>query len=242
MVSAILITRNEQDSILASLNSVGFCDEWIVVDDHSTDNTKNIAKKFGAQVYTRSLDGDYSTQRNWAASKAKGEWLFFIDADEIVDDNLSENIKKATKSGSFLAYKVSRHDVFLGKKLNHGDGCQKIVRLVKKGQGEFVGKVHEVLKVDGDTGVLEGQLIHHSHLSISEFLEKVTKYSQIHVGSTKLPIIESRFNFVILPPIKFFYSYILKLGFLDGVGGFVYSMTMSLHSFLSWSNNYLTKK
>ncbi len=242
MVSAILITRNEQDSILDSLNSVSFCDEWIVVDDHSTDNTKKIAKQFGARVYTRSLNGDYASQRNWAASKAKGEWLFFIDADEIADDTLSKSIKKVAESAVFVAYNVHRHDVFLGKKLNYGDGCQKITRLYKKGHGKFVGKVHEVLEVSGEVGELEGQLIHYSHPTVSEFVEKVKNYSQLHVGSTNLPIMGSRFNFVILPPTKFFYSYILKLGFLDGVVGFVYSTMMSLHSFLSWSNKYLTKK
>src|SRR5580700_7437410 len=88
MISAIILTKNEEKNIEACLESISWCDEKIVIDDHSTDKTVELAKKKGAKVFTRSLYNNFSDQRNYGLQKAKEDWIFFIDADERVSSAL----------------------------------------------------------------------------------------------------------------------------------------------------------
>src|SRR6266404_4468552 len=96
MISAIILTKNEEENIAACLESLSWCDESIVIDDHSTDKTVDIAKKKGAQVFTRTMNNDFSDQRNYGLEKAQGDWILFIDADERVSSPLWYEIMQHT--------------------------------------------------------------------------------------------------------------------------------------------------
>src|ERR1700722_13133913 len=96
MISAVILTKNEEKNIGACLDSTSWCDEKIVIDDHSTDKTVEIAKKRGATVISHSMQNDFSGQRNFGLEKAKGDWVFFIDADERVSSALWYEIMQHT--------------------------------------------------------------------------------------------------------------------------------------------------
>ena len=108
-ISAVIIARNEEEMIRGVLESVKFCDEIIVIDNDSTDNTHQIAKDRGAKVFKTEVS-DFSKLRNLGMSKASLDWLFFIDSDERVSDELREGIKSivSSKNPPFRVYKVSR--------------------------------------------------------------------------------------------------------------------------------------
>lgn len=103
-LSAIVLTRNEERNIAECLSSVSFAEEVLVVDSGSTDGTVVLAQEHGARVITRAFT-DFASQRNFAMSEAKGDWVLFIDADERVRPELAEEIKAVLSVGG----KASRH-------------------------------------------------------------------------------------------------------------------------------------
>ena len=119
-VSIILIAKNEEHNLEDCLNSCSFASEIILVDDNSEDKTVEIAKKFGARVFTRALNGDWGSQQTFAIQQATMPWLFLIDADERCSDALCEEIKKAVDSGDKYAYLIRRENRFHHNKATHG--------------------------------------------------------------------------------------------------------------------------
>ncbi len=95
MISAIVLTHNNDSSILPCLESLSWCDELIVVDDNSTDQTQPLVKNFGATLFLRSLNDNFADQRNFALAKATHEWVLYVDSDEIVTKNLAKEIMEA---------------------------------------------------------------------------------------------------------------------------------------------------
>ena len=97
-LSAVIITKNEEGNIKRCIKGVSFCDEIIVIDDNSSDETTKIAKNLGAEVYQRSMGDSFSKQRNYALSKAGGKWILFVDADEVVSEGLRAEIIQAVNN------------------------------------------------------------------------------------------------------------------------------------------------
>ena len=111
-VSIVLIARNEEHNLKECLESCAFAEEIIVVDDNSEDKTVEIAKTFGAKVYTRALAGDWGAQQTFAISKATKSWIFLIDADERCSLSLAEEIIATVERGEKYAYFVHRENRF----------------------------------------------------------------------------------------------------------------------------------
>src|SRR5579864_8911198 len=96
MISVVILTKNEEKNIAECLDSLAWCDEKIVIDDHSVDKTVDIAKKKSAKVFSRTMHNDFAEQRNYGLEKAKGDWILFIDADERVSSALWYEIMQRT--------------------------------------------------------------------------------------------------------------------------------------------------
>lgn len=235
MISAVVITRNEQDSITYCLKSLEFCDEIILVDDFSTDKTLKLARKFTKKIFRRKLNGSFSEQKNFGMRKAKHKWILFIDSDEIITKKLASEILKVTNNNQYQGYYIKRIDYFYGQKLTWGEFLnKKFIRLVKKGSGKWERDVHEYFNITGKTQVLKNPLKHYSHSSIEEINQKIDFYSTLNANylySNKEK--GSIFDICVYPTIKFIQNYILKLGLLDGFYGLLFSLFMSWHSFLS---------
>lgn len=234
-ITAILLAKNEEQSIGRAIESVSFCDEVLVIDDESTDSTVSKSKASGATVLTHALQGDFSKQRNWAMTRATNDWILFIDADEIVSEELKEELIKNTFSQS--SYYIPRRDFFWNTELKHGEisnaRTKGIVRCMKKGSGTWEGMVHEVYIPIESPGKLNGFLNHYSHKTLSSFILDINKYSSLRAHELKKKGKKvSNLELIFFPFGKFVYTYFLLGGFLDGATGFVYSFVMSFHSFL----------
>lgn len=241
MISAVVITKNEEKILSSCLSKLTFCSEIIVVDDYSTDKTVQIAKKYTRKVYKRKLNNDFSKQRNFALSKAKNKWVLFVDSDERIDKKLADEIKKAVKNDSFDGYFIKRTDYFLGKEMKWGEFLnKKFVRLGKKKEGVWKRAVHEYWDIKGKKAVFDTPIKHYPHASLSELVKKSDEYSTInaqYLYDTNEAV--TLFEVFLYPSIKFVHNYILKLGFLDGFYGLVFNIFMSFQSFLSRLKLYM---
>lgn len=237
-LSAVILTKNEENHIATAIESVKFCEEILVFDDHSTDKTVEIAKELGAILIPYPIAADFSAARNEGMKSAKNHWILFLDTDEEITPQLQASIEKVLRTApAFCAYWLRRQEVFWRTILRHGEVrtayAKGIIRLVKKDGGAWQGKVHEVFVPSGKTKTLKGYITHISHQNIAEFLAHINQYSTLRARE----LVSQGKHFSLLqlllyPPIKFFYTYFGKLGFLDGPAGFVYSFLMAFHSFL----------
>jgi len=236
MISAIILTKNEENNIKECLKSVSWCDEILVIDDNSTDKTADFAKKAGAKVITRQLQHDFSAQRNFGLEKAKGDWVLFVDADERITPALWYEIMAITNDpvGIYSGFFLKRKDVIWKKELNYGEtGKITLLRLARKDAGIWKGKVHEQWQIKGKTLTLKNPLMHFPHQTIKEFLSEINYYSDLRARELYKKKVKSYWWSIILyPKAKFFVNYIIKAGFLDGLPGLVFALMMSLHSFL----------
>lgn len=236
MITAVVLTKNEEKNIKNCLESIKWVDKIIVLDDNSTDNTLEIVKKYNAIVYKRDLKKDFAAQRNFAISKVDKDWTLFVDADERIPEELKNEIIGKLNFNSLVdGYKIKRTDVMWGKKIKYGEqGNIKLLRLFKKEKGKCFGKVHEEIKVKGKVESLNNAMLHYPHQTIKEFLSELNLYSTIR--STELYDKGVKTNWFLLlcfTKAKFFKNYIFLLGFLDGIRGFILAILMSMHSFLT---------
>ncbi|MGB9911134.1 MAG: glycosyltransferase family 2 protein [Microgenomates group bacterium] len=264
MISAIVLTKNEEKNILGCLKSLSWCDEIIIIDDFSEDKTiknvrmfecsrknvqmfkySNVQKgKLKVKIYKRGLEGNFAKQRNFGLKKAKGEWVLFIDADEKVSPELKKEIKEAIKKDKYNGFYFKRWDFFGGRWLKHGEiGEVRLLRLAKKTAGQWKRPVHEVWEVKGKIGEFKNPLWHYPHSTINEFVKKIDFYSTLHAKALKEEGKKASLKKIIFYPLgKFLKNYFFKFGFLDGTPGLIVSLMMSFHSFLAQAKLYFLEK
>lgn len=254
MISVVVLTHNDEMIISRCFEGIRWCDEVIVIDDHSKDGTVAVAKKFGAKVFTRSLHDDFSGQRNFGLSKAKNDWVLFVDSDEVVSEKLKKEIQEKMDSRvpfqgkrgddpsslklqgerEQVGYSIKRKDYWGGRWLTHGETAHvRLLRLARKNAGTWEQPVHEVWRVEGAVGNLGAPLLHYPHQNVAQFLEEINRYSgvyarHLHSRGVNEPI----WQIVAKPASKFFVNYVWRLGFLDGTAGMAHALMMSFHSFL----------
>ena len=242
MISAVVLTHNSAATIAATLKSLAFADELLVIDDHSTDDTASIAKSYKAKVMIHTLGDDFATQRNLGLQLAQHAWVLFVDSDELVSEPLAKELIQASRVPSDIqGYMIKREDMIWGKVLHHGETENvRLLRFAKKDAGEWVRPVHEVWQIKGLIGNFTSPLLHTPHPSVGEFLASVSRYSTINAQylykqKTKIPL----WHIVAYPVAKFFVNYVWRLGFLDGTQGMVVALMMSFHSYLVRSKLWL---
>jgi len=216
-LSVIIPTFNEESYIEDAIKSVSFADEIIVVDSHSTDNTKHIAISLGCKVIERKFD-NFSAQKNFALQYANGDWILFIDADERVTEKLKFEIQEVLQNPKYNGYKLKFPHFYMNRFLYHK--VDKVVRLVQNKDLKFTGDVHEKLHVPGRVGILENFMIHYTYKGLFSHLQKKDSYAwfqanELYKKNKKVTILHLIFK----PMYRFFHAYIIKRGFLDGVPG-----------------------
>jgi glycosyltransferase involved in cell wall biosynthesis len=236
MISAVVLTKNNEKVVLKCLNSILWCKEIIVVDDYSQDQTKILAKKTGAKVFLRHLNKDFSSQRNFGLLKAKHQWILFIDSDEQVPKKLADEIieKIKNKDNRISGYFLKRQDKFLGRWLKFGETNKvKLLRLGQKKAGKWLGKVHETWEIKGKTKNLKYKILHQRNISISDFLKRINTYSSLRAQMLFDQGVKFKFwQLLIFPQAKFIKNYFFCFGFRDGIPGLAMAIFMSFHSFL----------
>ena len=245
-LSAVILTKNEENNIRNCLESLNFCDEILVIDDNSTDKTAEIARKLGVKVFSHPLNNDFAQQRNYGLKKATNDWVLFIDADEEVPEALASEINnlKFTINNGYLGFYIRRKDFWQGKEINYGEtGSIKLLRLAKKDAGEWVRPVHEIWNIKTRFGTLQNPILHYPHPSLKEFITEINQYSTLHAKANyKEGKKSSLLKIIFWPKGKFIYNWIFRLGFLDGTAGFMIALMMSFHSFLAWGKLWILQR
>jgi GT2 family glycosyltransferase len=232
-ITAIIPTYNEESNIKRALDSVGFADEIIVIDSFSTDDTVSIVKKTSATLLQREFD-NFSNQKNFAISKASNDWIFLLDADEIAPKELQDEVLKiASSKESFSAYYIYRNYFFKKTRIRFsGWRRDKVIRLFKKDECRYEGKVHEQIETKGKIGFLSNKINHFSYHSYNRYKSKLKKYGRLQAEELMIQgKIITPYHLILKPFIRFFIQFIIQFGFLDGYRGFVISW---LHAFGVW--------
>ncbi len=240
-ISGLIITFNEEKNIREILDGFSICDEIIVVDSFSSDQTIAIAKQNpNVKIIQHSFE-DFTKQRNIALDAAANDWVLFLDGDERITPELrQEIISELNKPEKKDAYYFYRKFYFAGKPI-HFSGTQtdKNFRLFRKSKCRYIAekKVHETLQVNGTVGVFNNKL---QHFSVSDY--ESYRRKMIHYGQLKgQELFEKGKHFSVITQylksaFKFFKTYVLRLGFLDGKEGFQLSVLQTLSVFETYQS------
>ncbi|MEW6686521.1 MAG: glycosyltransferase family 2 protein [Candidatus Edwardsbacteria bacterium] len=236
-LSCLVITFNEEKNIVLCLESLAWADEIVVVDAFSEDETFELAKKFTPKVFKRKWEG-YTEAKKFALTQTTGDWILWIDADERVTPVLSNEIKKAIKDNSFDAYEMPRQAFFLGKWIKHcGWYPGYVIRLFKKDKARFTDSlVHEGVIISGKVDRLKEPLLHYAYDNLSQYFTKFNHYTTLAAEDYFRH--HKRWHFYQLlfnPPAFFLRSYILKLGFLDGMHGLILCFLSAFSVFIKYA-------
>jgi len=237
LVSAVVITKNEERKIARCLEALRWADEIVIVDNESTDATREIARSYTDKIFVRKME-DFSSQKNFAVSKTSGEWILSVDADETVSPELRDSLLAAVRNPTpYDAFTVRRRNYVFGKNLRFGgQGIERLIRLFRSGRALFEQPVHEKLIVRGPVGELSGELRHDSLASLREYREKLERYTDFEARWLFRRRVRSSWGRRwIAPVLRFIYFYFFRLGFLDGSTGFRYHFLSSVYYHLKYS-------
>ena len=247
-ITVVVPTLDEELHIRRALEAASPLGPCVVVDSGSTDGTELIAAELGARVLTHAWQG-HAAQKNWALAQVDTEWVFFLDADEIVSSALAAEIKSVVANAVADGYFVPRRSLFLGKPLLHaGWYPDHQLRLFRAGRGRFEDRlVHEHVVVDGTTGFLTNDLVHDNIKGIDHLVAKHRVYAALEAqemvrhetgsasterkGSLRGSWPERRrwlktnvwYRLPGRPAVRFAWLYGVKRGFLDGRRGYEYA-------------------
>lgn len=235
-ISVVISAWNEEQNIERCLKSLSWVDEIIVIDNQSSDSTAQIAKKYTTKVTKRTNNSMLNVNKNFGFTKAKGDWILSLDADEMVTEELAHEIRQAIENKMVNGFWLPRKNIIFGKWIQHGLWWpDKQLRLFRKGKGVFPERhVHEYLQVDGPVGELKTPYIHYNYQTISQFLRKMdTLYTESEVER----LVNTQYQIFWYDAIRFPISDFLKIFFAqkaykDGLHGLVLSLLQSFYSFI----------
>jgi glycosyltransferase involved in cell wall biosynthesis len=230
-IAAIIIAKNEAEMIAGCLQTLLWCDEVIVINNNSSDETVAIAHKLGAKVYT--LSGTFAELRNSGLEHAKADWVLYVDADERLTPELATEIQNVVTSNGYVAYAVSRKNILYGQHQSHGGWSDDwVVRLFKRqAVSRWAGEVHEHAVVKGDTSRLANQLIHLTHRNFIDGLKKSVEWTPIEARlllEAKAPKV-TFLTLVRKPLMEFWRRAVLSGGYKDGLPGLIEALVQSVN-------------
>jgi glycosyltransferase involved in cell wall biosynthesis len=238
-LSVVTIALNEERNIAECLASVRWADELIVVDSGSTDRTVAIAQQFTSRVLVVEWKG-YGATKNYALDQAQGDWVLWLDADERVTPQLADEIRGVIAQGDaeVSGYTVARRAYFLGRWIRHsGWYPSRVTRLFRRMRGRFSeARVHEQLTVKGRVNDLRNDLLHHTDPDLQHYFAKFNRYTSL--AAEDMAEAGRRFSIadlLVRPAFLFVKMYVLRLGFLDGIHGFVLSVVSSAYVFVKYA-------
>lgn len=234
-LSVVISAFNEEKMIADCLESVKFADEIILVNSSSTDNTQKIASKYTKKIYTRENNLMLNINKNYGFTKAEGNWILSLDADERITPELEEEIKKVlTNSNSINGYWIPRKNIIFGKWIQHSLWYPDYqLRLFKRGFGKFPEKhVHEMVSLEGDTEKLKSPMVHYNYSSISQYLSKMDSIyteseAENYLNSGKKITWVDALRFPVNDFLKTFFA---QKGYKDGLHGLVLSILQAFYS------------
>jgi len=247
-LSVAIITLNEAGNLARTLDSVRFADEIVIVDSGSTDGTVEIAKSFGAKVFSEAWKG-FALQKNSAIDKCMGTWVLSLDADEELTNELQTEISHMLEADAQNApqvdgYRLRLRHVFLGRWMRHGGyypdmKLRLFRRVTSSGTAQFTDRlVHESVAVAGRVETMKEDFLHHGYPNLEIYLEHMNRYSTLgaRIVAAKGKISRSWlafcWNVALVPLLTFLWNYLFRLGFLDGREGLLLHLYHS--AYISW--------
>ena len=258
-ISVLVLTKNEQQDLPGCLESVSWCDDVIVYDSFSTDDTPAIAERFGARVVKRVFD-NWAAHQNWGLRNLpfKHPWVFYIDADERMTPELVASVREAAAGpGDNVAFRIQRRDFFLGTWLKHVQSSPFYLRLFRPEKMRYERLVNPVSIADGPVGAVAGYLDHFPFSKgVGHWFERHNSYSALEARQivqnrrervvfswrkalTARDFHERRFHQKELfyrlpwrPVVKFLVLYVGKGGFLDGRAGLTYAILCAIYEYM----------
>jgi len=229
-LSVVLITKDEEPRIGSTLDSVRFADECIVLDHASRDRTREIAAARGAQVHRSETWPGFGPQKNRVIALATGDWILALDADEQVSEDLAREIQAAIADPSADVYALPRLSRFCGRYMLHsGWWPDRVPRLFRRGKARYSDdQVHERLMFEGSCARLHAPLLHDTHRSIEQALQKMNRYTSL--GAEEAWARGKRSGIlrgVARAAWSFVRTYILRRGFLDGREGLLLAIMVA---------------
>lgn len=239
MISAIIITYNEEEVLEDALKSLsGFADEIVIIDSKSTDNTQSIAKKYKARIIEHELES-FAEQRNLGAKHAKGDFIFYLDADERVTGEFKKEVFATIAAYNPLSdiagYFISRKTFYFGRDWGLTDSVQRV--FYKKKFKEWYGVVHETPVVNGQFEHIVSPINHFTHRNLQQMIVKTNKWSN-YEAELRLKAHHPRMSWWRFPRVmvtEFFKSYFSQKGYKNGTYGLVESIYQSYSAFITYA-------
>ena len=239
-LSVVIITFNEEKNIGRCMDSVKeVADEIIILDSYSTDNTLDIVKTKGAVIHQQKFKG-YGQQKNDALNLCSHDLILSLDADEALDNVLIQEILQEKKNPTHDAYMMNRCTNYCGHFIRHGSWYpDKKIRLFNKKIAKWSNEViHEKIEMLSNTKIkqLKGDILHYSFNSISEHVAQNNKFSSLSADSMfSVGRRSNLFKLIVNPTWAFLLSYLVRLGFIDGLYGFIVAVNICHLTFLKHS-------
>jgi glycosyltransferase involved in cell wall biosynthesis len=238
-ISAIVVCYNEQERIEACLESLRWCDEIVVVDSFSTDRTPEICQRYTDRFLQRAWTG-YRDQKAFAHSQASKDWVLLVDADERVTPELRAEIEAELmlQNGRYAGYAVPRLVYYLGRWWRRGGWYPDYdVRLFRRERATWGGSdPHEKILVDGPIRRLRNPLHHYSYRNIDDHLQRINRFTSISAHELHKRGVRWRLSDALTRPVgRFFRSYLLKRGFMEGFAGFYIAASAAVYVFLKYA-------
>jgi glycosyltransferase involved in cell wall biosynthesis len=232
--SVNFIVKNGEKTLTSALESVKDLsdDLIIIIDSGSSDTSEEIARKFTPHVFIRKFD-DFSSQRNFAISKSRHDWIFSLDADEQLSQGLKSELSKFSQKENpdSSAFYIPRQNIIFGKSIRHTNwDPDGIIRLFDKTKGSWQGQIHESWVTSGRVGKLYSPIIHHNYGSVEEFITRLNTYTTVE--AEQLFTHHTSFSFLRMiwdAKYDFLRRYIRHAGFLDGWHGLYLSCLMAFY-------------
>ncbi len=233
---AAVIARDEERNMERCLGSLQWADSLLVLmDDRTTDATAEISQLCGATVISGTFQ-NYAHQRNRALELATGDWVLFVDADEVVPPDLAAEVREIVdREDTSPGYWVARKNILFGRWMRHaGWSPDYQLRLLRRGSASYdEGRtVHELVKLDGEAGHLRNALVHYNYDSVGQFLAKQQVYASMaasdmfHQGIRPKP-----HNYLLQPWRQFWRRFVVLEGYRDGWLGLFLSILLAYYEF-----------
>jgi glycosyltransferase involved in cell wall biosynthesis len=240
-ISAVLIVRNEERNITRCLESIKWVDEIILVDQSSTDKTIELAKKYTDKIFITENKFICNPDREFGISKARNEWILLIEADEVVDEKLKQEIQAVVTKNEYEIFFIPVKAFFIGKWIKTcGWWPGYIPRLFKKGSIKFQSEIHtngEILS--RKVAYLKNPLLHYSYNSINDWIEKFMRYTTViayeqYRNGEKINLNNTVKNLILKPIYFFILKYFILKGYKDGWRGLFISLSSALTVIMSY--------
>ncbi len=226
-LAVAMIAHNEAQVIGRALTSVEWADQVVVLDCESSDDTPEIAKRRGAEVYSVPNDRNLNINKNRSIAYCKADWILVLDADEAIPYDLAGEIRRIVNSPDSLdGYFIPRKNFILGKWARYGSQYPDYqLRLFRNGKGRFPAKhVHEKLKIEGKTGKISLPFEHHPYPTLESIVRKNQRDFEfearyLYENGKRVTTFDLARNLLFNIPFRFVRRFVFKRGFLDGARG-----------------------